>query len=354
LIDRADKLLSCQNGLPTGLRTDVKSNIRILIVRLGAMGDIIHALPGAASLKHSFPEARITWVVEPPWVPLLENNGFVDRIVIFQRDQPRSWKRTRDELRRERYDLAVDFQGLAKSALIAHLARAERIAGFGSRVVRELPAGLFYSTRVQSAATHVVDQALDLAAGAGAPNLVRVFPLPPGAREGRLPAEPFALASPRAGWVSKQWPLEYYEALAAMLREKLGMPLVLNGAPGTVPAVAGTLVHESGIAGLIDATKRAALIIGVDSGPLHLAAALNKSGAAIFGPTDPARNGPYGGDFEVFRMPGAPTTHRRGATIHASMRAIGPGQVFEALAARVKCSVGTSAAAGSHPSGSLR
>jgi len=318
----------------------VKPILRILIVRLGAMGDIIHALPGAASLKHSFPDARITWVVEPQWVPLLQGNGFVDRLVLFRRDNPASWRRTKDELRAEPYDLAVDFQGLTKSALIAHLARPERIAGFGSRVVRERPAGLFYSTRVQSEAVHVVDQALDLAAGAGASNLVRVFPLPPGASEGRLPGlpdgAPFALASPLAGWAAKQWPLEYYERLAEMLREKLGLPLVLNGAPGTVPAVAGTLAHESGIPGLIDATRRAALVIGVDSGPLHLAAALNKSGVAIFGPTDPVRNGPYGGDFEVFRAPGAPTTHRRATTIHPSMRAITPDQVFAALASRVQ------------------
>jgi len=305
------------------------------------MGDIIHALPGAASLKHSFPGARVTWVVEPPWVPLLEGNGFVDRIVVFRRDAPGSWGRTKDELRRERYDLAVDFQGLVKSAMIAHLARPERIAGFGSRVVRERPAGLFYSTRVPSSALHVVDQALDLAAGAGASNLVRVFPLPAGAPEGRSPDQPFALASPLAGWASKQWPLEYYERLAAMLREKLGLPLVLNGAPGTVPAVAGTLAHESGIAGLIDATRRAAVVIGVDSGPLHLAAALNKSGVAIFGPTDPVRNGPCGGDFEVFRMPGATTTHRRGTVIAASMRAITPERVFAALAARVKSYAGS-------------
>lgn len=299
------------------------------------MGDIIHSLPGAASLKHSFPGARVTWVVEPQWVPLLEGNGFVDRIVVFRRDAPGSWGRTKDELRRERYDLAVDFQGLTKSALIAHLARPERIAGFGAGVVRERPAGLFYSTRVPSGAVHVVDQALDLAAGAGASNLVRVFPLPAGAPEGQLPEAPFALASPLAGWVSKQWPLEYYGSLAAMLREKFGMPLVLNGAPGTVPVVSGTLTHESGIAGLIDATRRAAVVVGVDSGPLHLAAALNKSGVAIYGPTDPMRNGPYGGDFEVFRMLEAITTHRRGTTIASSMRAITPEQVFTALGAKV-------------------
>jgi heptosyltransferase-1 len=309
--------------------------LRILIIRLGSMGDIIHSLPGAASLRHSFPGARVTWVVEPQWVPLLESNGFVDRIVIFRRDRPGSWGRTKAELREERYDLAVDFQGLTKSALIAHLARPEKIVGFGSGVVRERPAGLFYSTRVPSKAVHVVDQALDLAAGAGAVNLVRAFPLPAGRAEGCLPDAPFALASPLAGWTSKQWPLEYYEQLGAMLRDRFGMPLVLNGAPGTVPAVNGTLVHESGVAGLIDATRRAAVIIGVDSGPLHLAAALNKSGVAVYGPTDPVRNGPYGGDFEVFRIAGAETTHRRGSTIAPSMRAIQPQQVFRALATRV-------------------
>lgn len=319
-------------GLPKELES-------ILIVRLGAMGDIIHALPGAASLKHSFPDARLTWVVEPQWAPLLEGNGFVDRIVLFRRRQPGSWRATKNELRREHYDLAVDFQGLIKSALIAHLARPERIAGFGSRVVREGLAGLFYSTRVQSGAVHVVDQALDLAAGAGASHLVRAFPLPAGKAEGSLPDQPFALASPMAGWTSKQWPVEYYEKLAVLLRDKLGMPLVLNGPPGAVPKVAGTLMHESSIPGLIDATRRASVVVGVDSGPLHLAAALNKSGVAIFGPTDPVRNGPYGGDFQVFRMPGAHTTHRRGAVIDASMRAITPEQVFAALASRVRVHV---------------
>jgi len=316
------------------LREETKN---ILIVRLGAMGDIIHSLPGAASLKYSFPAARVSWVVSPQFAPLLEGNGFVDRLIIFRRNEPGSWKRTKDELRAEHYDLAVDFQGLTKSAVIAHLARPERLAGFGATALRERPAGLFYSTRVKSGAIHVVDQALDLAAGAGAKHLVRAFPLPPGKPEGTLPEGPFVLASPLAGWTAKQWPLEYYERLAAMVRQQLGMVLVLNGVPGTVPSVPGTLKHESGILGLIDATRRAALVVGVDSGPLHLAAALNKAGAAIFGPTDPVRNGPYGGDFQVFRMPGARRTHRRGTVIDASMRAISPEQVFPALAARIGC-----------------
>ena len=309
----------------------------ILILRLGAMGDIIHSLPGAASFKHSFPDSEITWVVEPKWAPLLKGNGFVDRLVLFRRDEPGSWRNTLAELRARRYDLAIDFQGLFKSALIAHLARPERLAGFGPGVVRERPAGLFYSARIPSAAVHVVDQGLDLAAGAGAQHLIRSFPLPKGHAEGRLPEGPFALASPLAGWRSKQWPIEYYERTATLLRQKLGLPLVLNGVPGALPDIAVTLRHESGIAGLIHATRRASVVIGVDSGPLHLAAALAKCGVAIYGPTDPARNGPYGGDFQVFRMPGVRTTHKRGTSVDSSMRAITPEQIFPAIEARLGC-----------------
>jgi heptosyltransferase-1 len=305
------------------------------------MGDIIHALPGVSALRRSFPGAHVTWVVEPRWASLIDGNGVVDRIVLFDRHHPGTWNSTRRELRTRRYDLAVDFQGLIKSALVAHFAGPERIAGFGSGVVRERPASWFYSTCVNTSASHVVDQGLDLAVGAGAvlsPAPLE-FPLPPGVPEGTLPSQPFALACPLAGWTSKQWPLEHYETLARMLRERIGLQLVINGAPGSLPETSWAIRHESGIPGLIDATKRAALVIGVDSGPLHLAAALNKSGVAIFGPTDPARNGPRGGDFQVFRVNGVATTHRRGDVIDASMRAIMPDQVFSALAARMGCHV---------------
>jgi heptosyltransferase-1 len=317
-----------------GLPRDVNN---ILIVRLGAMGDILHALPAAAALRRSFPAARLAWAVEAKWAPLLEQNGIIDRIVPFHRHRPGTWNDTRRELQSYRFDLAVDFQGLIKSALVAHFARAERIVGYDAGVVRERPASWFYSTCVRPKAVHVVDQAMELAAGAGAGRLQIEFPLPPGRPEGTLPGSPFVLACPLAGWTSKQWPLEYYRQLAELVRTRLGMPMVLNGAPGSLPDAAWALRHESGIAGLIDATRRAALVVGVDSGPLHLAAALGKSGAAIFGPTDPARNGPRGGDFEVLRIGGVRTTHRRGDTIDPSMQAITPEQVFAALASRIGC-----------------
>jgi heptosyltransferase-1 len=307
----------------------------ILIVRIGAMGDIIHALPGVAALRGRYPDARITWVLEPRWKALLEGSGLVDRIVEFHRHEPVTWLETRARLRRERYDIAVDFQGAVKSALIARAAAPGRIFGYAPGVVRETPAAWFYSTKIASASVHVVDQGLDLAAAAGATSRASEFPLPPGHPEGQLPAGPFALASPLAGWTSKQWPPEYFAQLAA----RLNMPLVVNGPPGAVPQIAGTIAHASGIAGLIDATRRAALVIGVDSGPLHLAAALGKPGVAIFGPTDPARNGPRGGDFVVLRQAGTATTHRRGTEIDPAMRAITPEAVLAALETRSACRV---------------
>ncbi len=296
------------------------------------MGDIVHTLPAAAALKTGHPHAHITWVVEPRWAPLLEANPFIDRVVMFRRER---FLESLRELRAERYDVAVDFQGLVKSALVARLARPRRVFGFAAGIARERAASLFYSDRVDTTALHMVDMRLDLAAAAGARRSAPVFPLPPGRAEGDLPEGEFVLASPLAGWRSKQWPLEHYSELAMRLRE-IGVKLALNGPPAAraeLTQVRGAVVHCSGIAGLIDATRRAAAVIGVDSGPLHLAAALNKPGVAIYGPTDPALNGPFGDSFQVLRAPDAVTSYKRGRAPDPSMWKIQPGLVFEALKA---------------------
>jgi heptosyltransferase I len=310
------------------------SGKRILVVRLGAMGDIVHALPAAASLKHGFPGSRLTWVVEPKWAPLLDGNPFVDRVVPFRRGSLREILETRRQLRSERYDLAVDFQGLIKSALAASAARPERIFGFHQSQVREKLAGLFYSDRVRSRSAHVVDQNLDLAAAAGARAMLKTFPLPPGRQESTLPGGPFVLACPLAGWRSKQWPAEYYRELAVRLREEMGVTLVVDGpvaAEEMLAAAGDAFRHFSGLAGLLFAMRRASAVVGGDSGPLHLAAALGKPGVAIFGPTDPARNGPYGGSITVLRSPRAATSYKRRPTIDPSMYEVTPEAVFDAL-----------------------
>jgi heptosyltransferase I len=306
---------------------------RILVVRLGAMGDVIHALPAVATLKHSFPHSRVSWVLRSRWIPLVEGNPFVDEIIPFDRTMRgigSAWRR----LRAERFNIAVDLQGLIQSALVAEVSRADKIVGFDRSQAAERWASLVYSTAVVTSGAHIVDRNLELVAAAGASSILRAFPLPEGTPEGRLPDGRFVLASPLAGWGAKQWPLERFEELAKLL----DLPLVVNGAPDSADAlrrIRGAHVHISGIAGLIDATRRAHAVVGVDSGPMHLAAALGKSGIAIFGATDPARNGPYGGSLRVLRSPSAVTTYKRNAS-DSHMRAIGADAVAEALAATLE------------------
>lgn len=309
------------------------AGIRILVVRLSAMGDVIHALPAAASLKHSFPRSSLSWAIRPRWAPLLQGNPFLDEVIPLENSFGGVVRAAR-ALRHERFDLVVDFQALIQSALVTASARSDKKVGLHRSQARESAAALFYSTAVLTRSAHRVDRNLELAAAAGATNLLRVFPLPEGKPEASLPDGKFVLASPFAGWGSKQWPLEFYEDLALALDAEMGMPLVINGPPESAALLArigGAHIHLSGIPGLIDATRRAHAVIGVDSGPVHVAAALGKPGVAIYGPTDPAQTGPYGGSIRVLRAPQTATTYKRGEQIHESMRAIEPAAVLEAL-----------------------
>lgn len=291
-----------------------------LVVRLGAMGDILHTLPAVEALP-----GRVSWVLDPKWRPLLAGHPKIDELIPFDR---RSWASVRGAVRRmraRRFETAFDFQGLIKSALVARLSGARRVVGHQKENLREPLARLLYGETRPAPAVHVVDKQAQLAGVTlGGP----VW-LPPGEPEGDLPDTPFVLASPFAGWRSKQWPLENWAELARRV------PLVLNVAPGDVDTVRhlrGVIVHVSSLAGLIDATRRAAAVVGLDSGPLHLAAALRKPGVALFGPTDPRRNGPYGDTIRVLRSPTATTSYRRGDQIDPAMRQITPDAVHAELA----------------------
>ena len=294
----------------------------ILVVRLSAMGDILHTLPAVATIRASFPNANIRWAVRPRWAVLLRDNPHIDGVLATE------WPR----LGLGRCDLAIDFQGLIKSAAVAKLALAARVAGFDDP--REQPARLFYTMRVATTARHVVDQNLDLAAAVGGSLRRLEFPVPSCPPEGVLPEGEFVLASPFAGWKAKEWPAPYYTRLADLVRERYGWPLVLNCGSDQreeAGAIPGCLLNVSSVEGLIGITRRARAVVGLDSGPMHLAAALGKPGVALFGPTDPERNGPYSETFAVLRAPSAATTYRRDDTIAASMEALEPEQVFYAL-----------------------
>jgi heptosyltransferase-1 len=302
------------------------------------MGDVVHALPAAASLKSGFPAAHIAWIIDPKWAPLITGNPSVDEVIEFNRREWGSIRETWRALRSRRFDLAIDFQGLLKSALIATVSRTPAVYGFDATHARERVATLLYSHRVHPRSAHVVDQNIELAEAAGARTAGYDLTLPAGRPEGELPAAPFVLACPLAGWRSKQWPFEHYSELARLLACE-GFTLVVNGAPAArmdLERISGAWVNTSDVPGLIHATRQATAVVGVDSGPLHIAAALGKAGVAIFGPTDPARNGPYGGTMQVLRTPGAETSYSRGNEIAPSMRAIAPEAVFEALAAQLR------------------
>src|SRR5215472_8622966 len=236
------------------------AEFRILVIRLSSMGDVIHTLPAAASLKHSFPHSLLSWIVRERWAPLLQDNPFVDHIVPVEGGFG-GIARVLPALRRERFDLVVDFQGLIQSALVAAAVRSQKKVGLHRSQARESLASLFYSTTVLAREAHRVERNLELAAAAGAANLLRVFPLPDGEPEGDLPEGRFVLACPFAGWGAKQWSLDYFAEVA----RGLDIPLVMNGPPSSAAALArtGAHVHSSGIAGLIYATRRASAVIGL-------------------------------------------------------------------------------------------
>jgi len=339
---------------------------KLLILRLGAMGDIVHALPAAAALRRSFPSATIGWAVEQRWSEMLCAAGaggtatgspekpLVDRLHFINTVAWRKallssamWKEARsamNALRAARYELAVDFQGAWKSAGLALWSAApERI---GSASPRERPAAIFYTRRVVLASPHVVDQNLELAAAVTGQDLEPAcFPLPCSttsetwcdAELRRRGLEDFALLSPGGGWGTKLWPAENYGEIAAALGRE-GLPSLVNFGPGEEELARTVQQSSAGAAQpircslgkLIALTRRASLFIGGDSGPMHLAAALGLPVVAIFGPTDPARNGPYGTRSTVLRHAASTTSYTHHDRPDDALRSIPAAEVLRA------------------------
>ncbi len=322
---------------------------RILLVRMGAMGDIVHTLPAAATLRHAFPDAEMDWLVEERWAPLLEGNPHLSAVRgVNLRAWPEALRRLRD-LRERRYDLALDFQGLLKSAVVTRLARPREILGFQTAALREKLAGVFYDRRVAPEGLHKVEHNLSLARAAGAREDVVEFPLPCSPEEENriartvAPLGGFFALSPAGGWAAKRWPVERFAELIARAEKELGLGAAVNCGPGE-ETLAGRVLERAGsgsppahpvvvsgsIAGLVALARRARAFVAGDTGPLHVAAAAGTPVVAIFGPTDPARNGPYSRRARVLRAPGASTTYSRSEDGDAVAR-VTVDQVLEAL-----------------------
>jgi heptosyltransferase-1 len=335
-----------------------EKQFRVLIVRLGAMGDILHALPAITALRAAHPEWFLGWAVEPQWRDLLcagechqrgPRRPVVDAIHVVPAKQwarsplstetLRDIRRVRRELRDGRYDICIDLQGAVRSAVIGKWARASRLVGEDEP--REHAARWLFRERVETRGVHVIEQAIEVANAVTSESLPVMLPWLPTSDAADSKAEeiaqPFVLISPGAGWGAKRWPTERYAAVACRLHEA-GYRVVVNTGPGE-ESITQELVSLSGdaatalqltITDLIAVTRCASLAIAGDTGPLHLASALGRPVVGIFGPTDPARNGPFWGSFRVLRHPESRRDHARHATPEAGLLTITPEDVFEA------------------------
>jgi heptosyltransferase-1 len=317
---------------------------KILIVRLGAMGDILHALPTATSIRAALPDATIGWLVEEKWTELLtaQDQTCGPAVNLIHSVNTQRWRSRKfsggilaevsaaiKAIRAMRYDAAVDFQGSIKSAVFTALSGARSKAGFVNP--REPAARFFYPERFPRLGNHVIEQNHGLAVQALKEHLdqqevqmnLLAPELPKDALAGewaeaeiqRLGIASFVIINPGAGWGAKQWPPARYGEVARSLAVH-GLKTLVNTASGE-ETLAATVIQASGgnafelrctIGQLIALTRRARLFVGGDTGPLHLAAALGIPVVGLFGPTDPVRTGPYGTKSVVLRHPESKTT----------------------------------------------
>jgi len=323
---------------------------RFLLVRLGSLGDVIHALPAASALRDAFPDARIDWLIEPKWRRLLEGNSDLTEIISFEKKSAGGLITTISKLRAAHYTCAIDFQGLYKSALPVFASGAPRRVGFPSTYAREGFASLFYTDRVNPRGAHKVDHNLTLAEAAGARSSPPRFPLTLRPEDEKQVAQELAshnigdfyVLNPGGGWRSKCWPPERYGDLHHRLAVQHGWRGVITFGPGEeglaeeLISAAGNsapLALPLGLGPLMALMQRAKFVVSADTGPLHLASALGAPVVGLYGPTDPARNGPYGGQNIVVRNPSkSETTYRRGASYSSPMLSITVDQVVDAVA----------------------
>lgn len=340
---------------------------RILILRLGHLGDVIHALPAVAALREAFPAARIGWAIEERWTDLLFAAGkasvptgspekpLVDEV---HRVSTKAWRRSplspaiwrevaraARELRSARYDAVVDLQGLWKSALLSRWCRAPVRIGFERP--KEMGVAWFYTRRVAPRRAHVVEQNLELVeALTGRPAGKPRFLLPRDAAAeawceeelARRGLTAFAILSPGAGWGAKLWPAKSYGSLARILLREAGLPSLVNLGPKqeklgkAVESAAGGAAQaiDGSVSRLVALTRRASLLLGGDTGPVHLAAVLDIPVVALYGPTSPERNGPFGARAIVLRSPASRTSYAHVDRPDTGLRSISPERAAEA------------------------
>jgi heptosyltransferase-1 len=342
--------------------------VRILIVKLGSIGDIVHTLPSLAAIRRALPNAEISWVVERRSTEILRDNPILDRLIEVDTKALRrglmsgeTLRAPRQQLRRLRasaFDLALDFQGLLKSATIARLSGARRIFGFSREGLREPPSRFLLSRTVKvPKQTHVIRKGLELVRGAlGVPIPENAsdleFPIAISATHEReanevAAGEDYAILNPGGGWPTKLWSAERFGALADELWAQHGLHSLVTYGPGEAE-LAQTVLRNSksdraravslSLKGFYALARNARIYIGGDTGPTHLAVAARTPIVGLFGPTEWWRNGsPYADDICVERneIDCREDCHRRACSKWICMD-IEVGRVLEAVQERLK------------------
>jgi heptosyltransferase I len=333
------------------------------VVRLGAMGDILHALPAVTALRLAHPAWEIDWVVEPRWRALLATpestergpeQPVVDRLYFAStktwRKSPLKMQTTheivalRHQLKTISYNAVIDMQGSLRSAVVGRMAGCQRF--IGEAAPRETPARWLFNERVETHGSHVIEQDIELASAIAGDTLAPVAPLLPvdpkaeawcDALLASSGTRPIAVINPGAGWGAKCWPVERYAFVARGLSVR-GFRILVNAGPGEeqmadviVKGTAGNAIPlATSLGQLIALTRRAGLFVAGDTGPLHLACALGRPVVGIYGPTDPSRNGPFGTRFRVLRSPLSKRDHTRHPEPEAGLLTIEPEEVLRA------------------------
>jgi lipopolysaccharide heptosyltransferase I len=281
----------------------------VLIVRLGALGDIVHAMPVVAALRDAWPDARIGWLVREAYAGLV---ALVDGVACIHVVRETPDMAAVREMRAAGYDICLDLQGLLKSAVYARASGAHRVIGFSKGLAREATATLAYTETGGVPGGHVIDRNVSLLARLGITPTTR-----PGIRL-TVPSSdvvssaqvllggadvPFALCNPGAGWPNKRWPADRFGRLADRLLAEHGLRTLVVWGPGEASLAAevvrasevgaAVMAPESAIPDILALARVARVVVAGDTGPLHLGAAVGAPLVGLYGPTPPERNGPW-------------------------------------------------------------
>jgi heptosyltransferase I len=302
--------------------------MRILIIKLSAIGDVIHTLPAAAFLKHVLPNAYIAWAVERRASAILQGSPVIDELIeidtralrknIFSNTTLATFRTQLSSVKgadkSSGFDVAIDFQGLMKSGLVLKAANAPRRIGFATNELREKLSRFFLTEQVQTASIpHVIEKNLALArAVIDKPvpaALAYEFPIAVSLEDekyvdealGNYPGK-FAIINPGGGWITKLWSVEKFAEIADWLWDEYGITSLVTYGPGEENLAQAVqrnsrnntaLSFPSTLKQFVVLARRAQIFVGGDTGPLHIAAACGTPIAGIYGPTSPARNGPF-------------------------------------------------------------